>query len=1082
MTSRTTVYARQGQVNQADEPQDKENKRINDTKLKTKPRPRTASKASKVHCLCRKPDDGSPMIRCDECKGWYHFRCVGLKESDAEDIQLYICPPCAERTGLRSIKEWEGVDGLEEVKAAGKPLRVQAPSEQAEEAEGSESGTELRPPSSGSESDGSEDEYIAEETRARSRGKRRVRRVSVSSSGSESEKSTKGGRASKKARRLSTTAHDATGRSSTSPGPSNPPKRRQSTAFSQPPAKRVRSESGEDPTRKYCLTKLQETFCQIFLRYPFLRDGASQLATSNEALEADRRQEELTDDQKEKIETTAKHFASDLEQCVYDLYAEPDKAGKRSAAGKYKERFRMLTFNLSKPDRVLLHKRIASSHITPKELSTMSSTDLADEETKQSIKQAEQEALDHSILKKQTLPRAKITHKGIENIEDVNGAVQRDIERAREEEEEERIERERLARLQLQAERARSASILGQGSVPPESPVVPQPPGWGGPPALPTYAIHPDSHVGRPPSNALFVPSVSDYGGPVENELNLADLINIDEDLPVDTSAALPISTESAELTESDSKADLQKSPVSETPTSVSSTAISPFASRSSQPELASRPSFDLNSIWIGNKEAEVASEQLKNAAEEEPVAEGEPKEQALDVEILGQAADDYDFDMFLGKDDDEKAPAVDNSPEGQRAAFEALPRVWIGTLSMPLDSAIPQNVSLNARQTGGRTLEGDSPLWHTLFPSSELRIDGRVPVDKSAQYLTQMRLNPSKELIAVAFSPEPGPSLESPGFNALIDHLIAKGRHGLVFPWGNRPKEWAPGRELYIIPLLSTDPVPEYMELLDDLRLPKLRNSSYLIGVWVLNKGRLAPPPRPPAPPAAASSHPAPPTYQLPQILSVTGIQQPGVFNQPSLSPASQPPQPQQQPQLPAQQTSPAAALAAEVAQLTPEQIQAMLRTLASSALIPQQPAAAPPASAPSPMPAIFQQPSAEQAIPLQPWLNPSSSFSPPYQGAPPFPSSSPPRPSRSYSDVSYGGYDQERPYPPGHGSGERGDRGYRGRSSGRNRGGRGRDRDRDRERTRDSGWGKRGRGRGGAGSSSPTRGRGWGEQQRWS
>ena len=107
----------------------------------------------------------------------------------------------------------------------------------------------------------------------------------------------------------------------------------------------------------------------------------------------------------------------------------------------------MLTFNLSKPDRVILHMRIASSRISPKELSTMSSTDLASEEEKESIKKLEQEALAHSILKKSTVPRAKITHKGLQDIEDVTGAAQREAEREREDEEEERIERERLARL-----------------------------------------------------------------------------------------------------------------------------------------------------------------------------------------------------------------------------------------------------------------------------------------------------------------------------------------------------------------------------------------------------------------------------------------------------------------------------------------------------------------------------------------------------------------------------------------------------------------------------------------------------------
>ncbi|KZT71960.1 hypothetical protein DAEQUDRAFT_706216 [Daedalea quercina L-15889] len=87
----------------------KENAKTNISKSKNK-RPRTASKASKAHCLCRKPDDGSPMIRCEECKEWYvyHFRCVNLSARDAEDVQTYVCPSCHERTGLRTISEYLG--------------------------------------------------------------------------------------------------------------------------------------------------------------------------------------------------------------------------------------------------------------------------------------------------------------------------------------------------------------------------------------------------------------------------------------------------------------------------------------------------------------------------------------------------------------------------------------------------------------------------------------------------------------------------------------------------------------------------------------------------------------------------------------------------------------------------------------------------------------------------------------------------------------------------------------------------------------------------------------------------------------
>ena len=90
----------------------------------------------------------------------------------------------------------------------------------------------------------------------------------------------------------------------------------------------------------------------------------------------------------------------------------------------------------------------------------------------------------------------------------------------------------------------------------------------------------------------------------------------------------------------------------------------------------------------------------------------------------------------------------------------------------MPLDSTIPQEVGVTARQIGGRPLSGQAP-WSVLFPVDHLRIDGRVAVDKSGQYLTQMRLNPNKELIAVAFSPDAESSI---AFDTLSKHLIAKG------------------------------------------------------------------------------------------------------------------------------------------------------------------------------------------------------------------------------------------------------------------------------------------------------------------
>lgn len=72
----------------------------------------------------------------------------------------------------------------------------------------------------------------------------------------------------------------------------------------------------------------------------------------------------------------------------------------------------------------------------------------------------------------------------------------------------------------------------------------------------------------------------------------------------------------------------------------------------------------------------------------------------------------------------------------------------------MPVDSSVSQELRVVARQIGGRGLVSDSPLWRTLFPLDHLRIDGRVAVGNSAQYLLASRLNSAKELIAVAWTP----------------------------------------------------------------------------------------------------------------------------------------------------------------------------------------------------------------------------------------------------------------------------------------------------------------------------------------
>lgn len=48
-----------------------------------------------LYCICRTPYDESQFyIYCDSCQGWFHGRCVGVLQSEANNIDVYTCPDC----------------------------------------------------------------------------------------------------------------------------------------------------------------------------------------------------------------------------------------------------------------------------------------------------------------------------------------------------------------------------------------------------------------------------------------------------------------------------------------------------------------------------------------------------------------------------------------------------------------------------------------------------------------------------------------------------------------------------------------------------------------------------------------------------------------------------------------------------------------------------------------------------------------------------------------------------------------------------------------------------------------------------
>ncbi|XP_017842948.1 nucleosome-remodeling factor subunit NURF301 isoform X2 [Drosophila busckii] len=75
-----------------------------------------ARETQQLYCSCRQPYDESQFyICCDKCQDWFHGRCVGIVQSEAEYIDEYVCPECqrnsdASAANMKSLTQTEIVE------------------------------------------------------------------------------------------------------------------------------------------------------------------------------------------------------------------------------------------------------------------------------------------------------------------------------------------------------------------------------------------------------------------------------------------------------------------------------------------------------------------------------------------------------------------------------------------------------------------------------------------------------------------------------------------------------------------------------------------------------------------------------------------------------------------------------------------------------------------------------------------------------------------------------------------------------------------------------------------------------------
>lgn len=63
-----------------------------------------AQETKELYCLCKQPYDESQFyICCDKCQDWFHGRCVGVLQKEADNIDEYTCPNCTKNDSVSSV-------------------------------------------------------------------------------------------------------------------------------------------------------------------------------------------------------------------------------------------------------------------------------------------------------------------------------------------------------------------------------------------------------------------------------------------------------------------------------------------------------------------------------------------------------------------------------------------------------------------------------------------------------------------------------------------------------------------------------------------------------------------------------------------------------------------------------------------------------------------------------------------------------------------------------------------------------------------------------------------------------------------
>ncbi|KAN0061931.1 Transcription factor bye1 [Thecaphora frezii] len=796
--------------------------------------PQESEEDDNVYCICKGKDDGTPMISCETCHDWFHFKCIKLTKAAARKLTEYRCQACtegvapasatAEDSGSQASDESGEDDGKDE----------KTPPEPSASSSGTESGSEhAQVPSANADDDDEDDEggeaEAARTSRDASRLKRRrfsatadriipakasrrsptatasatrsmqqaIRQTSDVMVGNRSEEAAE---ASPQARRAKTTSVAQTGSAQSSPAQrrslsvsktaKSPVARKTSLSgaagsSNAPGAELEVDEAARAPARRVITSVLENIFSTTSLE-PIQSVGGT---VSLDQVE-----------QTKSPQAKATDYAREFEEEMFKLTAE-QSGSTRMVGQRYREKFRTFLFSLKDKQNQGLHLRIASGQLQARDLAHMSKNELANESIRQATEKAKQEALHRStLLKQEAGPHRKITHKGEVEIDNDSYATQ--------------DQGGKFARAAIETKKADATSDAEAALRSP----------------LPPSAASPTAQTPQRSSHSRAAEAESD---------------------PSPSAMAAPASptVPSANRGEAKRDASAEHNP---DPVRASRT-------RSLSKGMLQSPSskFDFSSVW-GASDATIEPE--VDGGAEKGAAQSDVADDAIDVfqpdflpdfdriahadsqNAIAASGDADDFiDTFLGGQDADQdgsgrsiSPQVPTTIRDAQTPEAEPPSVWIhgyrpilwtGAVILP-DVG---HFSGIVRQIAGQDIVNQPWSWPYFFPTSQSVIEGRLPSKMAMDYLLQVRTSSKTRIVvftlearfdqnALSTSGTEAVHDETANMEALskvAEHFKSLDRWGVLHK-STRARESGILKDIYLVPLKKEDPVPVWLDLVE--------------------------------------------------------------------------------------------------------------------------------------------------------------------------------------------------------------------------------------------------------------------------